>query len=461
MSQEYSPCSVPVVVPGATFQQYEVQATGWSGLLQTPASGPGAPSAWYRLENGNFNLYTPEIFPMQPGFTSAVGLAQATGSLVMPYFNLTVYSNAAPNYGANAVDTTFALIDIQDKPYMQSNASCGMATWCCQGNSAWQNFILSVAQQLITTTACKGLYLDYWSGHPSFQCYGPGHSHPLGGCSYWAEGKLDIASSIKSFAKQPNVVGPDFFLTSEGVDETLIPVLDIMFHSALWDKIFLGAVDAHYVPLFNTVYHEYINASSFMTELIPDELRSSTGSTWGVDASELILRRAAVAYSGELLSITDWNISNNRYLGEQANSGEAQLVSFYQNDVAFFERAAPYIKYGRRLRPLDVTSVPDAIPGLTDLFPHPSILQPEDDDGRSVFASVWRSANQAIGIVFVNFTDQPRSIGFNYDPALYGVSGSFSAVGDDGVVHSPLSGVWTHTYVIPAASYFLCEITAP
>jgi len=440
--------------PGAEtdiFPHYAETGEDWMEALGTDTTV----AFWYAWENGGFNQFDPESFPAQSTFAPGIAAAHASGQSIMPYVNGWIYSTIAPNYEANQVEDLMAMRYPDGSLVQAQFPGTPIVTLMCPAAPAWRDAFDARTQQLITEYDVDGNYIDYWGGdHP---CYATTHGHLPGGGNATAQGKIALGQYVRDRAQ---ALKPDFMMSMEQCQETAIGVLDFMTQNSYINYLsgeLPTDLEAHHVPLFNVVYHEYINCSSYGPEP-PDSLP-------GVSLDLFYFGIASCTHHGEMLSIQNWWAATSS-LVDESTPEEIAFVAFLKNRVDLNKAAAPYIKFGRMLRPLNVTAVntsdADArFPGAS--FNGVPWLYPGSKTLPHVLASVWQGGDGSMAIILCNWTESDESITFQFDPLLYGLR-SETVVGISdllcGEKAAPVqnAGVFGTTRVVPARSFEAFQI---
>jgi hypothetical protein len=388
---------------------------------------------WYRWTtegDDSLNKSTPEQIP-DPNFITSLATVQAAGDRGFIYFSPTVYGVNAPLYASLQASTV--VVDENGAPVVAPydqflDATCGC--WkqnyslgrACQASNVWLQHYQSNLLGLINSTNIDGIYMDFWSGISADECFSTGHGHAqVGGGNFYQQGKIALGASVRQKARNAK---PDFIMTSEAPDETLIGVLDMVHHADAGNQgYFMGVAQEIAVPLFATVYHEYIFVAPFMQPPID---YPNPGPPWiGASAMFQVFGRACQAVNGEVVYSAHWasNLSSLGYVGclaDNQNPAEARVMAFLVNEAACYGAFPQYLRFGRRQRPMWFASAP--VPGLLQLCGAPWVSVLEFEDGNPIVSGVWKDSTGRIAAVFANWDDVPQSLSYSYNPLDYDVN---------------------------------------
>jgi hypothetical protein len=224
----------------------------------------------------------------------------------------------------------------------------------CAATSFWQDKLKS----MLSTMVQEGTDSIQLDGFPTFgpqPCVDAGHSHPIGGGTWWHDNYQRIFGDFKAAARQSN---PDLVLTSEGMAETYMPLLD-----SFWDpfttgwspnsvkSVFADPLKANLIPLWHVIYHDYAfleSGISFFNGQAPN------GASGYGNYRDFYVRAFGLSLIWGEMPVT-WD--PNQKISEF--SPQALNTANYLRRIADARTgyAQPYLIYGRMLRPL-VLNVP-------------------------------------------------------------------------------------------------------
>lgn len=240
-----------------------------------------------------------------------------------------------------------------------------------------------VALDLIANNAVDGLYLDAYSGSSPGICFNnPSVSgHPKNGGAYWTQNKRLLIQELRDTAR--GQVG-DFVITSENIDEHLIPVLDIM---SMYPLYFVnnGVPGFLPVPLFSAIYHDYMPLMT-IEGLDPT---SATPDPFGQLAQRVI--NANYYHAGLMPVFSNWQLPNLFLFDSSASNYNVNLdpqKAFMKELIDSYAFTRPYVRYGQMLRPVSGT-LNDTLLVTPTAFSEPSV-------------SVWRASDGKVGVILIN-----------------------------------------------------------
>ncbi len=360
---------------------------------------------WYGWHGNEFDTGWPDYEPVRPSFPDGVERARAAGNLVWPYILPTVWDTANPSYTASGA-ARFALKDEDGRVQTSRSAKGALFARMDPATPFWQAFVRDWVVTLQRDFGVDGVYLDTWSGVTYGFCYDPDHGHPLGGGNYLAEGTRRQGLLIREAARAAD---PGFVMMSEHPGELYLDLLEIE------NVEYVGPLNPGWwtLPLFSAVYHDYIRTSTFVNTSAA--LEDAPGI-----AEALRFAWATRYVQGNLLAVNGDGAGVLRDPPETTPNFSA--YRFLKELVGSYAYARPYVLDGERLR--DPTLQVERRPlqaiggGLFGIVPYgPS--QP------AVLASAWRSwEDGSVGLVLVNWTDDPQLFTLDFDPARYGLAGA-------------------------------------
>jgi hypothetical protein len=233
-------------------------------------------------------------------------------------------------------------------------------------------------------------------------CYDPSHSHLPGGGNWWFQGYREMFENIRESAKEIN---PDFAMSAEGMAEVYIPYFDCFNDPTIIGispYSFTNLIDTskvEYIPLWDTVYHDYIISYSTHVFIKPQEYHSDLDFyTWGLGTN--LIR-------GKILQV--WVNRTDTFLADP------KMAEYYRRAVqSRFSYASQFLIYGQMLQPPTI-DVPDfRISGAQDipytLNDYPPFNSP------SVLSSLYQSPSGDAGYIFTNISNELVSFSIDIIP---------------------------------------------
>ena len=379
--------------------------------------GHPAIAGWMGWEHVGWYVEYPDVFPPKEGwdaFRQAITDTHASGNRVLFLPDTTSYSSAAPSWSSAE---PYAC---RDRSGNYSNSfsfsECGMtATFhsMCPATSYWQNTL----QSMLSTLAQEDADVIQLDGFPVLgpqPCVDAGHGHPNGGGTWWHDSYEGIFSDFKTTARQTN---PDLVLTSEGMAESYMPLLDSFWDpfTTGWSPNSLGdsfahPLEAQLIPLWHAVYHDYAyleSGVSFFSRNAP------SGAEGYGNYRDYYVRGFALSLVWGEMPVTWYADEKMSQLNEQQ---EVELAGYLKRIVeARTGYAQPYLVYGRMLRP-PALNVPDfyingakRIPYTLDDYP--------PFDSPAVLGTTWKASSGDVGYIFTNISYDPVTFTLTVSPS--------------------------------------------
>jgi hypothetical protein len=309
----------------------------------------------------------------------------------------------------------------------------------------WQGYVRDWVLELQQNYAVDGVYLDVWSGSGYGFDYDASHGHPTGGGNYIAQGMRTQGQMIRQATRAND---PEFIMMSEHPGEFFLDLLEIE------NVEYVGPVNPAgwwTLPLFNTVYHDYIMMSTFVNTSfqVPDSPDNEAALSW----------MWAVRYTqGNLLAVNGDGASVLRDPPETTPNYAAYL--FLRELVQSYAFAAPYLRYGERLRDLPTEVPMRQPPGPNGV---PFAIAPYSLQQPVILSSVWRSVtDDRIGLVFTNWTTATQTITYTFDPGEYGLPaghlGLYRLDANGPHLLTSFNGPITRTETLPAHSVLVLMV---
>jgi hypothetical protein len=255
-----------------------------------------------------------------------------------------------------------------------------------------------VLHAFISDMHVNGVYYDYYSGLAADVCFNDPSStnHSRYGGDYWTQGKLGLLKEVSAYGKS---LSPGFVLTSENMDEFLIPGLDLQSH---YPFMFYSAGLPGFipVPLYSAIYHDYVPLTTI------NGLDPTQGTTDVVGQTYASMFMAVRYHMGLLPAYSNWQMGRLT-LFSNSSPGLEPMHRFGEALVDSYAFTSPYVWEGQMLHPL-----PNSL--LDSLTVTPLTLS-------TPFSSVWKSASSdRVGIILTNPTSNPETFSSTIDLSTYG-----------------------------------------
>jgi hypothetical protein len=349
---------------------------------------------WYNWDEPENNAYSfPPVVKAVDNFKEIVEELRRKNIYAMPYFNARIYGDGADGY--DKAKPFFATKRDGSIPGLKVGKK--LHPYACVQSSFWQNLHSNLADKIVKKYNLDSLYLDqaYGSiivgqltpgkGGERGGCYNPEHKHPLGITrSLIAAEHKRIAMLLKAARK----TCPEMVLCGEGNDEMFI---DIMSSRLLPSEIWNG-----YVPLFQTVYHDYITSYGRRVDLMaskdPGDPLPAMQIGWQLTMGNQIGR------------IFLWKMHTMK------NPVVIKHLGYLNKASEVRERWRDYFCTGQMLCP---PYIKGKIPNLTTRqhWSRNSITLP------AILASTWKDDSGNIAMLITNISEKPITFEFSVDIA--------------------------------------------
>lgn len=347
---------------------------------------------WVGWENGGWYIKYPDAYPPNKGWTSFRNTMKSLDDSnfhVMSVTNTNSYSSLAPTFNSaqNSIIRNSDNSLLPPHPYSEGNLTANLYQMC-PGTSFWKNKV----QKLLDTLMQESMDVVQIDGFPLNVpvCYDASHGHPVGGGNWWYNAYYDLYKTIRDKARLNN--GKTAFST-EAMTETYIPLFD-----SFWDPFTTGiapcqlAYDScakvELIPLWQTVYHEYILIQSGISFFTPSP------------AEENYYRRGfgLALIWGEVPTTFSVKRIN------EINSAEAKILDYLkQIALARGIYAKEFLVYGEMQRKLEL-NVPAFLNAGANSIPY--------NGGAyapfycpTVLTSSWKSQSGSAGHIFTNISN--------------------------------------------------------
>ena len=125
----------------------------------------------------------------------------------------------------------------------------------CPTAPFFHDLIRTQVEKMMDDCGMDGAYLDQLSGCYPVPCFDPDHPHPPGGHDHWVRGYRELATKVRKSMRSRK---PDSVITSEGVTECFLDLLDLDLARDIADLSGrVGSERTHPIPMFHSVYHDY------------------------------------------------------------------------------------------------------------------------------------------------------------------------------------------------------------
>lgn len=328
----------------------------------------------------------PPVADAAPGFAEILKRFAEQDVHVMPYVNSRLWNRAAPRYAeAEAYAARNRLGGLQHTGVVEGDQQSG-AAYMCDQTEFWATYLDEVCRQMQARFGVEALYLDQLTGahfggalaraedisSEHGGCWNRAHGHPLGVT------RAAIANDHRRLKAIVEALSTDrqmLAICGEGSDETLVGLTPVkLIHYEIWPG---------YVPLFATVYHDYITAYGRTAFLVPAK---------GAEADPMPQMTIG------------WQFVCGNQLGRVWLASQKQIDGspVMQRNLAFLAQAAElrhrhpeFLCLGELLRPPLLSAVPEV-----------ATTQFRRVDGRlslpAVLAGTFRAADGRIAVVLTN-----------------------------------------------------------
>jgi len=380
---------------------------------------------WHWWHHGPYDTSFPDYLPPREGvdsFRAALATAHSAGSHAMVYMNQRLWCTSTPSWASeHAAHWAVKEKDgrVREETYNvfdpQPCATMDVTT------PFWRAKYASITDTVLERYGVDGIYMD--QAVQSLVCWDSTHGHPVGGGNYWMGGFRALAAEIRGAAPVKRPV----LLAGEGAGEAWLPELDLMLTLQVSQERYTDAGSGwEPIPMFQAVYHAYgVTYGNYSSLVMPpyDEL-------WPAQFAP-----------PEPLALLDKRFRRQFYL-EQARSFvwglqptianfRASQLADRPEETAYLMRLArlrartlDYLLYGTFLRPPEL-SVPSVDVDLSRVSIYAARRGgPTVSVARypAAIAGAWRAADGSVAIAVASIVDEPTSVSFAFDPAVYGLA---------------------------------------
>ena len=348
---------------------------------------------WYEWDGRSFNQDMPEVFPLDAADAAELleGLERLHqgGVRAIPYINGRLWTTGHPGWKQEGAP--LACRTPEGEVAWYDNLE-GIAQ-ICPYTSRWQEIVKEMCQVIVGDYGLDGAYIDQITSCYVVPCFAANHGHPRGGGNSWYLGHREMMERIQQEIQGQH---PEAVSTSES---TIDCYLDLFDGNLAREASEMS--DAHGdqwlpIPLFHSVYHDYAltyGSVLQLTEEYPDAYYYG---------------EALVLTGGQQLMVEGymaWDIGTDHY---------AEYLSYLRKLVQAHRAARRFLLYGRWMPPV-VTNV-DRVQVRW------SRTRPPKKGIPAVLGSAWY-LDGSLCLVFVNHTDQERTIQYRLPLGEYGLAG--------------------------------------
>jgi len=375
-------------------------------VIHDTSSYMGRPSLanWIGWERQGWYGWYPDVFPPKEGwaaFRDAVAGVHSSGDRVLFVPDTTSYSDLASGWSSAEPSACRDRFGAYLSPF--PFAECGEAATfyrMCPATAFWRQTL----DGMLSTLAQEGADAIQLDGFPIFgpqPCAKTGHGHPPGGGTWWYENYRRLFGNFKTRARQAN---PSLALSSEGMAEAYIPLLD-----GFWDPFTTGwspssctswladVNSVRQIPLWQTVYHDFALTESGITFVNRDAPSGAVG--YGDFRDYYVRGFARALVWGELP--TTWYADEK--ISQLNETQEREMAAYVRRIVdARTSYAQRFLVQGRMLRepalsvPLFHIDGAQRIPYTLDDYP--------PFDSPAVLGSAWKGLTGDAAIVLTNIS---------------------------------------------------------
>jgi hypothetical protein len=178
---------------------------------------------WYGWSPQIFCVNFPEFFPARPYTTRVAAFARRQGVALMPYVDVRSWDVDMASWAYARRD---ACRDISGKTIDEVYSPKHRLAVMCPSSPQWAEVCAKLTHDAIETgtvngTGFGGIYHDQVTCSRPVYCFAPGHAHPAGGGSWWAEGYRRAFAPLHDWCAKRNAP-----ILSEGTDDTYLGLVD-------------------------------------------------------------------------------------------------------------------------------------------------------------------------------------------------------------------------------------------
>jgi len=344
--------------------------------------------------------YIPDYFPEKPGTIEQIAAAHAVSGLqvfVLPGTGSISFDPRTPSYEAENAGL-YAYRDENLEPIIR-----GITVRMDSCTDYWRNKQKTILiDHLRQQFGADGAWFDSFVVND--ECYDPAHGHTVGGGVYVASCIREMLANLRDLGR---ATLPDYFLAEEPPTENFMDLF--LFREGDYCITALGGSQEVTVPLLQAVYHE------FSPTLASSKAKREDYEEGRLTPAQFDMLQAHGFSIGARISVSEAIVSETEgSAGWFIARPEFQAHYGYLEQLVDAEKyARKYLSFGRLLRPLG--AVVDTIE--TEMGEECESLAQIP----AVERSVWRASDGDVGLVFTNWTDEVRSIGYAFDVERFGL----------------------------------------
>ena len=392
--------------PGNSYASLAQGAAAWKQQL-----GSQPVMDWIAWENQGPWVDDPDFLPPSqgwPAFDSAVSATHSAGGklMVLPTSEVatvgasgwsTLQSTASQQADGSMYLSQISILNQNYQSGTQTNAQM-------DPTQPWHDALLNLTSQLQQ----HGIDLIHMDGSPYQHglCYAPNHSHLPGGGNWWFQGYAQIYRDIRAAGR---AVNPDFAMGGEWYAEPYLGLTDSgqdqtntgLDPSAIGAGAVLDSTKVTYIPLWQTVYHDYTLTYSTISFIS------------GQDIPYYRRGLAIPLVWGEIPMIE----ADTGTLPYQLSAFDATMVQYLKRIVSLrTSYGYPFVVLGRMLRPPQPTVPEYTVPAVTDGIPY-SGGNTSAFNAPSILSSAWQSPQGDAALIFTNISDSAVSFAWTVSAA--------------------------------------------
>ncbi|MHC4872375.1 MAG: DUF6259 domain-containing protein [Planctomycetota bacterium] len=272
----------------------------------------------------------------------------------------------------------------------------------CPTAQPFHNMILQEMTKTMDDCGFDGAYLDQVSGCYPVPCFNPEHDHAPGGHDHWVRGYRELLEKARAEMRKRK---PDSIITSEGVTECFIDMLDLDLAREISNlKGHVGSHQSLPIPMFHSVYHDYHISYGTVSTFVP-----TPGAA--VIPEHFYYSEALTLVGGGQLMIS------GLFAGDETKEKFQPLLNYMENLTRARISARKFFNLGRWLPPLEIDCEATEVP-FTDKLKKKNI---------PVILSGCFEFEGELCAALVNHTGREVSGTVNFYPKLYGLSDAVKA----------------------------------
>jgi hypothetical protein len=339
---------------------------------------------WYWWHSNPFDNRYPHFMPAKEGFRERVDDLQKNNILVVPYINGSSVDMNVEDFDRFEPHAVKDQVEGLRHHYYSEKA--GRLLSMCGNQTAWQDEIESLVDDIRKQYGVSGIYIDQVSGLYHELCFDKSHLHALGGGNYWAMGNRDLLGKVKNVALKNN---GRMVVTSEGATEVFFDKLDA--------NLFWSQPSEREIPLMQMVYSGY---TIFF------------GSPCDYTKSDNYFRYAQgqAFIDGRQNGWMDLGLFNPEY---------KEKVVYLKQCGQYRLNALDYLVYGQLLDPVFPTK--EIATFKESGFGWGMYEKLRSAEVPCAEARLWKSEKGTLAVFFANYVDREIEFTYRIDPGDYGL----------------------------------------